>query len=98
MRRSWADYWISDLLNKVSGPLQIEGQVEWKNGVGNGQLSIFGANVRMRDLVFKQLSAQVSIVSNVVYVNDFTASLNDQDFVTANGIVNLHAPHHYSGN
>jgi hypothetical protein len=91
------DYWISDLLNKVSGPLQIDGQVEWKNGVGNGQLSIYGANVRMRDLIFKQLSAQVSIVRNVVYLNDFSANLNDQDVVTANGIVDLHAPYHYSG-
>lgn len=91
------DYWISALRDKISGPLQIEGEIEWKQGIGNGQLSIFGANVRMRDLVFKQLSAQVSIVRNVVYVNDFTASLNERDFVSATGIVDLSAPYHYSG-
>ena len=91
------DYWISDLLNKISGPLQIDSQVEWKNGVGNGQLSIYGANVRIRGLVLKQLSAQISIVRNVVYVNDFTASLSERDFVNANGIVDLSAPHRYSG-
>jgi TamB, inner membrane protein subunit of TAM complex len=91
------DYWISDLRDKISGPLQIEGQVEWKDGIGNGQLSIYGANVRVHDLTFKQLSAQVSVVRNVVYVNDFTASLNESDFVSANGIVDLSEPHHYSG-
>lgn len=91
------DYWASDSRDKVFGPLQIDGRVEWKQGVGNGQVSIFGSNLRMRDLVFKQLSAQCSISRNVVYVNDFTASLNEHDFVGANGMADLSAPFHYSG-
>lgn len=91
------DYWVSDSRDKISGPLQMDGQVEWKQGIGNGQLSIFGSNVRMRDLVFKQLSAQCSISRNVVYVNDLTASLNERDFVSGNGVVDLSAPFRYSG-
>ena len=91
------DYWASDSRDKVFGPLQIDGQVEWKQGIGNGQVSIFGSNVRMRDLVFKDLSAQCSISRNVVYVNDFTASLNEHDFVGANGMADLSAPFHYRG-
>jgi hypothetical protein len=91
------DYWATDSPDKVFGPLQIDGQVEWKKGIGNGQLSIFGSNVRMRDLVFKQLSAQCSISGNVVYVNDLTASLNEHDLVGGNGMADLSAPFHYSG-
>lgn len=91
------DYWISESRDKVHGPLQIEGEVAWTNGVGNGQLSIFGENVQSRDLVFKQLSAQISIARDVIYVNDLTASLNENDFASANGIVDLNAPHRYTG-
>jgi hypothetical protein len=51
----------------------------------------------MRDLLFKQLSSQCSISNNVIYVNDFTASLNERDFIGANGLVDLRAPHRYRG-
>jgi hypothetical protein len=91
------DYWISDSRDKISGPLQMEGQVEWKQGEGNGQLSIYGTNIRMRELVLPQLSAQCALAKNVVYVNDVTASLNESDFVHANGVVDLSGPRRYSG-
>jgi hypothetical protein len=91
------DYWATDSRDKIFGPLQIDGQIEWKQGIGSGQGSIFGSNVRMRDLVFQNLSAQCSISHNVIYLNDFTASLNEHDFVGGNGIADLNAPFHYSG-
>jgi autotransporter translocation and assembly factor TamB len=91
------DYWKPDSPNRITGPLQIHGQVEWNNGVGNGQVSIYGSNLRVRGLVFRQLSAQYSIVNSTVYLNDFTASLNERDFVNGHGSLNLHAPYHYSG-
>src|SRR5206468_12183338 len=73
------------------------GQIRWKQQIANGQLSISGSNLKMRDLVFKQLSSQCSISNNVIYLNDLTASLNEHDFVGAHGSLNLHAPYHYSG-
>ena len=91
------DYWKPDSPNRITGPLQINGQVEWNNGVGNGQVSIYGSNLRVRGLVFRQLSAQYSIVNSTVYLNDFTASLNERDYVSANAIVDLRAPYRYSG-
>ncbi|HCP90718.1 MAG TPA: hypothetical protein DIT76_01525 [Spartobacteria bacterium] len=91
------DYWKPDSPNRITGPLQINGQVEWNNGVGNGQVSIYGSNLRVRGLVFRQLSAQYSIVNSTVYLNDFTASLNERDYVSANAIVDLRPPYHYSG-
>jgi autotransporter translocation and assembly factor TamB len=91
------DYWIEHAADRITGPLRIDGQIEWRNGVGNGQLSIYGADLRMRDLVFRQVNAQCTVAENVVYLNDFTANLNERDYVNANAIVDLRAPFHYSG-
>jgi hypothetical protein len=91
------DYWVADAADKISGPLQISSQVRRTNGIANGQLTIYGADLTLRNLVFKQLSSQCSISNNVVYVNDFTASLNERDFIGANGSVDLASPHGYRG-
>lgn len=91
------DYWAVESPDKMTGPLQMTGQLEWKDGLANGQLSIFGAGIKTRDLIFKQLNAQCTVANNTVYLNDLTASLNEQDFVRANGIVDLRAPYHYAG-
>jgi hypothetical protein len=91
------DYWNLDSPNRITGRLQINGRVEWNNGVGNGEVSLYGSNLRVRGLVFKQLSAQYSIVNSTVYLNDFTASLNERDYVSANAIVGLRPPYRYSG-
>jgi hypothetical protein len=92
-----ADFWIADSPDRWSGPLQATGQIDWKEGVGNGEMSIFGANLRNRDLVLKQLNAQCAIANNIVYVNDLSANLNEQDFVRGNGIVDLAKKSHYIG-
>jgi hypothetical protein len=92
-----ADYWLPDSPDKIIGPLQINGQVEWKNGVGNGYLNVFGSNLRMRNLVFHQLNGQCTVANSVVYLNDFTAALNERDFVAANGTIELRSPFHYGG-
>jgi autotransporter translocation and assembly factor TamB len=78
--------------------LQLQAQIQWKQEVANGQLWLAGSNLRMRDLVFRGVSSQCSISNSVVYVNDFTASLNDTDFIKANGTFNLRQPHQYRGN
>jgi len=91
------DFWTSDSLDKLTGPLQIAGQITWKQQVASGQLSIFGSNLKIRDLVFKQLSSQSSIANNVIYLNDLTASLNERDFVGGHGSLDLRAPYHYTG-
>lgn len=92
-----ADYWLKNSPDRISGPLQTSGQIEWKNGTASGWLSVFGANLRMRDLVFTQISAECQIWNNVVYVGYAGAKLNDQDFVSADGNVDLRPRHHYSG-
>jgi hypothetical protein len=91
------DFWVADSPNKVTGPLQLGAQIQWKEETANGQMWVFGSNLRMRDLVFRQVNTQCSISNNVVYLNDCSAVLNDTDFVNAIGTLNLRRPHRYSG-
>src|SRR6266404_7504334 len=91
------DFWVTDSPNRLNGPLQLGAQIRWKQETANGQMWIAGANLRMRDLVFRQVSTQGSISNSVIYINDFSASLNDTDFVDATGTLSLRRPHLYSG-
>ncbi len=91
------DFWIAESPNRLSGPLQLAAQIQWKQETANGQMWLAGTNLRMRDLVFRQLSSQCSISNNVIYLNDFSATLNDTDFVSATGTLNLQRPSRYSG-
>jgi autotransporter translocation and assembly factor TamB len=91
------DFWVADAPGRVSGPLQSQAQIQWKQETANGQMWIAGANLKMRDLVFRQVSTQCSISNSVIYINDFSASLNDTDFVNATGTLNMRRPHRYSG-
>jgi TamB, inner membrane protein subunit of TAM complex len=92
-----ADFWVTDSPNKLSGPLQMTAQIQWRQQTANGQVSISGSNLKMRDLVFRQLNTQCSISDNIVYLNDCRASLNDSDFFYATGRLNFRQPYHYSG-
>ena len=92
-----ADYWIKDSPDKISGPLQTRGQIEWKDGIASGWLSVFGSNLRMRDLVFPQISAECQIWNDIAYFKHVGAKLNEQDFVSGNGSVDLRPRHHYIG-
>jgi TamB, inner membrane protein subunit of TAM complex len=91
------DYWDTNTGNRVTGPLQANGEVEWRNGLANGQFLVFGAGIRCRDLTVHQLSGQCAIVDSVIYLNDVTASLNEQDFISANGIFDSRPPFQYRG-
>ncbi len=91
------DFWVSDSPNRLSGPLQMAAQITWKQEAANGQVSISGSNLKMRDLVFRQLNTQGSISNSVVYLNDCSAILNDTDFFNATGTLNLRRPYRYDG-
>jgi TamB, inner membrane protein subunit of TAM complex len=91
------DFWVADSPNRLSGPFQLGAQIQWKQETANGQMWVFGSNLRMRDLVFRQLSTQCSVSNNVIYLNDCSATLNDTDFFNATGTFNLRRPYHYEG-
>ena len=91
------DFWVADSPNKISGPLQMTGHIERKQGIVDGQISLSGSNLKMRDLVVQRLSAQSSIANNVVHLNECSATLNNTDYVNATATFNLQPPQHYSG-
>src|SRR4029453_5069340 len=91
------DFWVGDSPNKVSGPLQLGAQLQWKQEIANGQFWISGVNLTMRDLVFRQLSSQCAISNDILYVNDLNAVLNDTDYINTTGRLNLRWPHEYAG-
>lgn len=91
------DFWVADSPSRVSGPLQSQAQISWKQETANGVMWLYGSNLKMRDLVLRQVSTQCGISNNVVYLNDLSASLNDTDFVNATGTLNLRRPYHYDG-
>ena len=45
----------------------------------------------------RELSSQIAIYRNVIYVNDLTAALRGQDFVRADGRLAVDAPYRYKG-
>ncbi len=60
-------------------------------------MSVYGSNLKFRNLMVPQVSGQVSISKNVVYLNDFTANLNERDYIAGHGVFSLEKPHPYSG-
>ncbi|MFL6590074.1 MAG: hypothetical protein ACJ8M4_07880, partial [Chthoniobacterales bacterium] len=91
------DYWAEDSPNRITGPLQFSGEVTMTNGKANGQLSVYGSGVKFRNLTIPEVSAETVITDNVVYLNDFTARLNERDFVGGRGVFSLDKPYRYQG-
>lgn len=91
------DFWVGNSADKTTGAVQLTAQIDWRNRQANGQLSIFGSNLKREELAVNQLSAQGSIWNSTIYVNDFTAWLNKKDFVGGSGTIESRAPFRYSG-
>ena len=91
------DFFVADSPSKVSGPLQMTGHIERKKAAIDGQVSLTGSNLKMRDLIVQRLSAQSSIANNVIHLDECSATLNNTDYVNASGTLNLQPPQHYTG-
>ena len=91
------DFFVADSPSKVSGPLQMTGHIERKQAAIDGQVSLTGSNLKMRDLIVQRLSAQSSIANNVIHLDECSATLNNTDYVNASGTLNLQPPQHYTG-
>ncbi|HEX8076421.1 MAG TPA: translocation/assembly module TamB domain-containing protein, partial [Chthoniobacterales bacterium] len=91
------DFWPEDSPNRVTGPLQVSGELTTTEGKADGQLTVYGSNLKFRTFTIPEISANATISRNVVYLNDFTAKLNERDFIAGNGVVSLDRPWAYSG-
>jgi autotransporter translocation and assembly factor TamB len=93
-----ADYWREDAANKVTGAMEAEGAIKVRGGVASGAINLFGNEITAQKLVVRQMSAQATIAQNRLYLNDLTATLNEKDYLRAQGSVQLKKPFPYSGN
>jgi hypothetical protein len=91
------DYWPTNSPNRITGPVQVSGDVKVTEGKADGYLSISGTNLKLRNLTIPELSAQASISRNVVYLNDVTVKLNERDYIGGSGVFSLDKPYAYSG-
>jgi len=91
------DYWPEDSPNRITGPVLVSGEVTMTDGKADGQLSVYGSNLKFRSVTIPEISAQASISRNVVHLNDFTAKLNERDYIGASGTFSLDKPYVYSG-
>jgi hypothetical protein len=91
------DFWLANSLNKISGPLQMTGHIGRKQGIVDGQVSLSGSNLKMRDLVVQRVSAKSSIANNVIHLDECSATLNQTDFLDAKGTLGLQLPYDYKG-
>ncbi len=91
------EFWVDDSPNKISGSLQTTAQIHRKQGTIDGEVSISGSDLKMRDLVVQRLSVQASIANDMVHLNEASANLTNTDFAKATGTFDLKAPHEYSG-
>lgn len=91
------DYWEGDSPDRVTGALQLWGQADFSQGLGNGSFTVHGSDLRARKMVVQELSASGATAGNTVYLNDLTARLNERDYIRANGSAGINAPYQYSG-
>ncbi|MEP6686137.1 MAG: translocation/assembly module TamB domain-containing protein [Verrucomicrobiota bacterium] len=92
------EFWAPDAGTRISGSLQGNGQVSFRKGLVDGQLTLQGADIRARDLLIKQFTTEATIARSVVYLKDLRATMNEKDYVGANGQVALARPFPYTGN
>ncbi len=92
-----AEFWTPDSPDRVTGPLQGDGEIRWREGVANGGFQLYGSELKTRDLVVHAVSTHGAISQNTVYLNDFSVVLNKTDYVNAVGQIDLKSPMAYQG-
>lgn len=91
------NYWAGDSPDRVTGSLQLWVQADFRQGLGDGSFTLYGADLRARNMVIPELSASGSTAANVIYLNDLTAQLNERDYIRASGTAGIQAPYPYRG-
>jgi autotransporter translocation and assembly factor TamB len=92
-----AEFWAPDAATRVSGSLQGSGQLSFRKGLVDGQLTLHGADIQAKDLLIEQFTTEATIKRSVVYLNDLRAAMNEKDYVGAKGKIALVKPFSYTG-
>jgi hypothetical protein len=92
-----ADFWANTSPNQVSGIFNSSGIVRWDGRFVDGSFSAFGSNLKIRNLAIPQLSTAASLWRSKIFLNDFTANLNQRDFVNGQGTIELRGNKAFAG-
>ena len=91
------DFWNGDSPNRVSGVFNASGTARWNGAIADGWFNVYGANLQTRNLSVPQLSGTGSIWQSTLFLNDLTANLNQRDFVTGQGTLDLRGERKFAG-
>ncbi len=91
------DFWVENAADKISGLLDVNGEVSWDGQNAEGGLNVQAPELRLRELVIRGLSGQFGFHGTEVQVNDLKAALGEKDFVIATGAINWRPPYAYHG-
>jgi autotransporter translocation and assembly factor TamB len=92
-----SDFWETEAANKIAGQLQGNGNLRLRGGVASGDVNVSGQEITAQRLVVRQVNLQATIDRNVVHLKDLSATMNDQDYLRAQGRAGLEKPFQYSG-
>ena len=91
------DFWATASPNRVSGMFNGYGIVRWDGRFVDGSFSAYGSNLKVRNLAVPQLNTAASLWRSKIFLNDFTANLNQRDFVSGQGIIELRGSKPFTG-
>ncbi len=91
------DYEQEGASHKVAGEIQADGGVRIRRGLATGELHLQGQNITVDKLRVRQVSAEASMANRTIYLNDLRATMNEKDYVQAQGQVDLKKPYPYRG-
>jgi autotransporter translocation and assembly factor TamB len=91
------DFWTASSSSRINGVLSGSAIVRWDGTNATGSFNVYGSGLQARNLTIPQLSARGSIWNNTIYLNDFTANLNQRDYANASGTLELRGEKTFSG-
>jgi autotransporter translocation and assembly factor TamB len=92
-----ADFSIASSENRIAGTLSGSVIIGWNETTANGSFNVYGSGLQVRNLTIPQLNTTGSIWQNTIFLNDFTANLNQRDFANASGTLDLHGEKSFTG-
>ena len=91
------DFWATESPNRVNGTFNGLGVVRWNGSLADGSFNAYGSNFKVRNLTIPQLSTTASLWQSKIFLNDFTANINQRDFVNAQGTIELRGNKTFAG-
>ena len=91
------DFWDATSPDRVSGTFTASAAVTWDGSSAQGWFNGYGSALQVRNLPIPQLNVAGSIWRSRIFLDDFTANLNQRDYVSARGTLALRGQKVFNG-